>query len=90
MQPDPFIARPVLFALSALCGLPVYWQLGTLFYNDADDFLNALRLFFQPDWLSFLRGEWADDHWETLKLLFFVGLCAGVSAVIYKGAQHFF
>ena len=40
-------------------------------------FLDALRFWFQPDWLSFLRGEFGKDIWATCKL--FV-LAAGVIA----------
>ncbi|MBS1209976.1 MAG: uncharacterized protein H6R19_2374 [Proteobacteria bacterium] len=85
-----FLERPQLFTACAIGGIPVYWMLGSIFYNDMDDFLDALRLFFQPDWLSALRGEWGDDQWQSLKLTIFIAICIGAAALIYKGARLVF
>lgn len=85
-----FIERPALFITCASLALPAYWALGRFFYDTWSDFLDALRLWFQPSWLSALRGEWHEDNWETLKLLIYLLLCVLMATVAYKGAKALF
>ena len=76
--------RPELFIACALAAILGYSASGSVFYNGWEDFLDCLRLFFQPSWLSFLRDEWADHNWELLKLILFVVVCAALVAAAYK------
>ena len=85
-----FLDRPQLFIICAVAAIPAYIVVGSVFYDSWDDFLDGLRLWFQPGWLSALRGEWSEDNWETLKLLFYLLVCASMATTAYKVAQHFF
>lgn len=85
-----FFDRPNLFIVGAIVAVPAYIAVGSVFYNGWDDFLDNLRLFFQPSWLSFLRGEWGEDNWATLKLVFYFVLCGAVATAVYKGLKLFF
>jgi hypothetical protein len=55
---------------------PVYFLLGRLFFDDWADFLECVRFWFTPDWISLFRGEWGEDRWDTFKLAIFLLLCA--------------
>lgn len=85
-----FLARPKLFVVCAVGAIPAYIALGSVFYDSWEDFLDSFRLWFQPWWLSALRGEWRDDTWETLKLLVYLLMCVGMATTAYKVAQHYF
>lgn len=79
--------RPELFIGCAFAAIPAYIAVGSIFYDSWEGFLDSLRLFFQPSWLSFLRGEWAEDNWELLKLFFFLVVCAALATAAYKAAK---
>jgi putative exporter of polyketide antibiotics len=49
-----------------------------------EDFGECLRFWFTPDILSMLRGQFTEDAWAELKLLYFVVLC-----VLLVGVQYF-
>jgi hypothetical protein len=61
-----------------------------LFFKDAADFIDCLRLYFQPSFISLLRGEWRDDWWASMKLGVWItiALAMGV-ATHYKLPQIF-
>jgi hypothetical protein len=85
-----FLDRPKLFVVCAVAAIPAYIAAGSVFYDSWEDFLDSLRLWFQPWWLSALRGEWSDDYWQSLKLLFYLFMCIALATTAYKVAQHFF
>jgi hypothetical protein len=64
-------------ALVALFSLPLYWFIGRIFFDDWQDFLEHLRLWFQPFWLSALRGEYHADMWAQVKLFVYLLICGG-------------
>jgi hypothetical protein len=77
-----------IFAPVILFSLPVYWFIGRYFFSGWDDFLDHLRLLYQPFWLSALRGEFNEDMWAELKLLIYFLICAswafGVTFLLIK------
>ena len=85
-----FFDRPDLFVICMLVAIPAYIAIGSVFYDSWEDFLDSLRLFFQPSWLSFLRGEWGEDNWVTFKLFFYLILCVAFATAIYKISIFFF
>lgn len=85
-----FLVRPKLFITCAVAAIPAYIAVGSVFYDSWEDFLDCLRLWFQPGWLSALRGEWSEDNWQTLKLLLYLLMCVAIATTAYKVAQHFF
>src|SRR5580765_4863431 len=66
-------------ALSVLCGLAFF----RLFFSDLSDFLECIRYWFQPDIISFFRGEWGEDQWCTMKLFLFLVLSAAPGFAAY-------
>jgi hypothetical protein len=72
MSPDSFS----WVKAGAVC-LPLYYVFWKMFFGSWDNFLESLRYWFQPDWLSVLRGEYTDDFYASLKMLIFLLLCAG-------------
>lgn len=58
--------------------LPLYFAAGWAYFGDWDGFLESVRYFFTPDIISILRGEWEDDQWAQLKLVFYVLTCAAL------------
>ena len=41
------------------------------------------RYWFQPNWLSVLRGEFTDDFYASLRMLFFLVLRGGSTYLVY-------
>jgi len=78
------IAHPRLLVLAATLAVPVSLWLWHRFFDDWDDFLECLRYWFQPDWVSLLRGEWQEDWWATLRLLIYLVCCAAIVVALYK------
>ena len=64
---DPLIKAAVL------C-VPLYYVYWRFIFGSWDEFLDALRFWFTPNWLSLLRGELGDDLFAGAKMLFFL-LC---------------
>jgi len=54
----------------AALGVSVF--IGALFFKlifgDFQGFVECVRYWFQPDFVSFVRGEWMEDKWGSLKL----------------------
>ncbi|WKE64051.1 hypothetical protein PVT67_10095 [Gallaecimonas kandeliae] len=62
----------------ALASLPVYSTLARMFFGKGlGGLANAIRLFFTPEIISLLRGEYLQDGWESLKFFLFILLCIG-------------
>lgn len=80
--------RPTLFIGSAIIAIPIYIGIGRLFFDSWDDFLDSLRLLYQPQWLSALRGEWHEDNWVSLKLLLYLIFCLACATTVYKVAKY--
>ena len=64
-----------ILAIVAVVSIPLYWVIGRFVFDDWQDFLDHLRLWYQPIWLSALRGEFHEDLWAQVKLFMFLGLC---------------
>lgn len=75
------------WVLLGILNIPVYLGLGKLIFDDWACFFESIGFWLTPDWISMLRGQWAEDWWGTLKLFVFLGLCAGV---VYGEHQMFY
>ncbi len=64
--------------------IPLYIGIGRAIFGTWEDFGECLRFWFTPDIFSMLRGEFTEDAWAELKLLYFVVLC-----VLLVGVQYF-
>jgi len=85
-----FLEKPTLFIGSTIVSIPLYIGLGQVLFNNWDDFLDSLRLLYQPRWLSLLQGESSEASWDSLKFLFYLILCAASATTVYKIAKHIF
>lgn len=79
-----FADRPVLLFGSIILAIPLYIGIGCLFFDNWQDFLEHLRYLYQPWWLSALRGEFYEDQWAGLKMLFYFIFCAATATTVYK------
>ena len=70
------------FKSAAVC-VPLYYLFWKFIFGSWDDFLDALRYWFQPNWLSALRGEFGDDFYASLKMFFFLLLCGGSTFLVF-------
>ena len=77
----------VAIGVSFLAALVVF----RIFFSGLNDFIECVRFFLQPNWISAFRGEWAEDSWATAKLfvwfafsaipgIFYYGYCGGTIA----------
>ncbi len=66
-----------ILVIVGILSLPFYWLIGRMFFEGWQDFLDHLRLWYQPLWLSALRGEFDADMWSGVKLLVYLLICAG-------------
>lgn len=71
---DNTITRWVVLAI---LNLPLYLGLGWVIFQSWSDFWECVRFYLTPNWYAMIRGELLDDWWGTLKIIVFVGLCAG-------------
>jgi hypothetical protein len=55
-----------------------------MIFTSFQDFLECVRFYLQPDWISAFRGELVEDKWGTLKLFVWVTLSA-TAAIAYYG-----
>ena len=82
--------HPDLLIKILLLAIPLYVWIGTWFFDGFEDFLDSLRLLFQPSWLSAFRGEAQDDMWSELRFLFYVLMCAAFVTGMYKLSIKYF
>ena len=66
----------VIVGVFLLANIPVYWLVGSLFWDSLGDFFESLRFYVTPEMISAIRGEWHEDIWSELKLIFFIAICA--------------
>lgn len=57
--------------------IPVFVFIWRKLFGDFEDFLECVRFWLTPDWISALQGEWSEDFWAELKLFGYLILCAG-------------
>lgn len=67
------------FALTLLivANLPVFGLITSVMFGK-DDFFESIKYLFIPDIISAFRGEYADDRWAEIKLLFWAVVCASL------------
>lgn len=59
-----------------------------LIFGDFQGFVEGVRYWFQPDFVSFVRGEWMEDKWGSLKLFIWIALSAGCGILAYYQVPH--
>jgi hypothetical protein len=62
-------ANPRLWWVAGVTGLCCCIVTARRVFDGWGGFLEALRYWFQPGWLSLLRGEWVEDQWAQFKLM---------------------
>ena len=68
----------LLLAILAVVNAPAYWMLYKLLFTNVDELVEAIRFYFTPDVISWVRGEYHEDLWAELKLavlVFVSGAC---------------
>ncbi|WIV97476.1 hypothetical protein [Kinneretia aquatilis] len=68
------VIKPGRIALQ-LCA-PMYYVFWKAIVGSRQEFLDALRFWFQSNWLSWLRAEFNKDMYMSFKLGFFLFLCS--------------
>lgn len=79
-----------LLAILIVVGIPMYWGLWKIIFEDWDDFVECLYFWITPRWLDWIRGQLFEDTWANLKLLAFVGLCCSFVFLEYSAFSHFY
>ena len=59
-------------ALGVIAGLAILAILWKPFFGDLSGFLECLKFWFTPNIISVFRGEWHEDRWGSMKLLFWL------------------
>jgi hypothetical protein len=60
-----------------------------LFFKDFSDFVECLRYYFQPNFISWFRGEWKEDWWASLKLGVWMTLSIVMGVATMYKLPHF-
>lgn len=60
--------------------LPIYYLVFKRMYKSTDEFLEALRYYFQPDMLSTAKGELFKDMKSSRKIGMFILVCIAIIA----------
>ncbi len=61
----------------AILNIPLYLYIGKMFFEDWQDFIEAIRYWLTPDIISAFKGEYWDDVFSELKLFLFF-ICCGL------------
>ena len=73
------------FLLAAILAVPVYFEIGKMIFDDWDDFLDCLKVWYLPIWLSVWRGEVENIHIKFLSVALFMLLSLLATSAVYKG-----
>lgn len=76
-------AYPRLWWVAGVLGLWFSIASARRVFEGWSGFLEALRYWFQPGWLSFLRSEWVEDQCAQFKLMGWV-VCSVVVTLLLK------
>jgi hypothetical protein len=79
----------MILALSIAVGVVIAVALFRLFFEDAADFLECIRFYFTPDFISAIRGEWAEDWWASMKLGVWLAVSIGMGFVAHYKFEQF-
>ena len=60
------------------------------FFDDWSDFLSCIVDFFEPEWLSYFRGDWSEQNRNSFKFTVWVALSIGACVLVYTQLPHFF
>lgn len=73
----------VLIIILLFVNIPFYKFLFRLFFVDKDDYDEAIRYSFTPNFISFFRGEYWEDKINTARLQFYILICIGIVVLEY-------
>lgn len=71
------------WAMQVIASLGALVLMYKLTFEDKDDFIESIKFWLIPDWISILRGEGIEDFWAEAKLLWFLLGTLVISAVVY-------
>lgn len=84
------VDKPVMLFWALIVAIPLYVFSAKIWFDDYDGFIDALTYWFQPQWLSMLKGEWHEDNWQSLKFMFFLLTCFCCLIGVYKMLKWLF
>ena len=71
------------WTIQAVASLGILVVMFKVTFEDRDDFIESVKFWFIPDWLSILRGQGLEDFWAEAKLLWFLLGTIVLSLVVY-------
>jgi hypothetical protein len=76
--------------LAVVVAAPILWQYFKWFFDDLSGFISDASLGGLPDWYAFLKDKYWEGEWAEVKIFFFLLLCVGFTASLYKAATLIF
>lgn len=73
----------IIFLILLILNIPIYTKLFGLFFEDTDEFYEAVKYSFIPDLFSFFKGEYSKDFFLSFKLSFFFFTSFGLVGLEY-------
>lgn len=70
--------------LAILGGSAVGYMLYKLLFDTWDEFIHCVKFCFTPDIISLFRGQYYEDMWAELKLIFWLVVTVGCGFGIYS------
>ncbi|GJM19560.1 MAG: hypothetical protein DHS20C14_17730 [Phycisphaeraceae bacterium] len=67
-----------LWIILIIVNAPVYLLFGKAVFGGWDGFGECVKYWLMPDVVSLFRGEWGEDFWAELKLVWWAAGCAVV------------
>lgn len=80
----------MLIAISAIVAVITGALLFRVFFKDFADFVECLRFYFQPDFISLLRGEFLKDLWGSTKFAVWVAIPLIMGLVTFCAMAQWF
>lgn len=85
-----YIEHPYLLTLAVFVAAPILWQYMKWLFGDLSGFISDATLGGLPDWYTFLINKYWEGEWAEIKIVFFLLLCIGFIASLYKVAKLIF
>jgi len=63
------------YLLLSILNVPLFIFIGRFFFHSKEDFWEAVKFSFMPNFISFFFGEYRRDVWTSFKLGVFIVVC---------------
>ena len=68
---------------SAIAGAITLWLMFPVFFDDREEFFEAIKFWLTPDIVSMFKGNYWEGGWAEFKLFVWIACAGGISYGLY-------